>query len=172
MDQTIEKEGVVILNHFGDKIYATHRLKLGMDQRREKEGVVILSHFDKIYATHILKLGMDQRREKEGVVILSHFDKIYATHILKLGMDQRREKEGVVILSHFDHRFMSLRNWDWKRRCDINSNAYKPREALCVRLKKLIFGLCDSFAGKLKALQEIQPAFQTQCALFSVIVKA
>ena len=51
-----------------DKIYATHRLKLGMDQRREREGVVIL---DKIYATHRLKLGMDQRREKEGVVILT-----------------------------------------------------------------------------------------------------
>ena len=45
-----------------------------MDQRREKEGVVILSHFDKIYGTHKLKLGMDQRKEKEGVVILSHFD--------------------------------------------------------------------------------------------------
>ena len=41
-----------------------------MDQKREKEGAVILSHFDKIYATHRLKLGMDQRREKEGVVIL------------------------------------------------------------------------------------------------------
>ena len=70
---------------------------------------------------------------------------------------------------------MRLRNRDWKRRYDINSNAYKPREALRVRLKKLIFGLIfglfDSFAGKLKALQEIQPAFQTQCALFSVIVK-
>ena len=62
---------------------------------------------------------------------------------------------------------MRLRIRDWKQRCDINSNAYKPREALRVRLKKLIFrlifSLCDSFAGKLKALQEIQPAFQTQC---------
>ena len=63
---------------------------------------------------------------------------------------------------------LRLRNCDWKRCCDINSNAYKPREALRVRLKTLIFDLCDSFAGKLKALQEIQPAFQTQYALFSV----
>ena len=62
--------------------------------------MIILSHFDKIYATHRLKLGMDQRREKEVVVILSHFDKIYATHCLKLRMDQVREKEGVVILCH------------------------------------------------------------------------
>ena len=59
----------------------------------------------------------------------------------------------------YEHRFMRLRNQDWKRRYDINSNACKPREALRVRLKKLIFGLifglCDSFAGKLNALQEI-----------------
>ena len=65
---------------------------------------------------------------------------------------------------------MRLRNRDWKRRYDINSNAYKPREALRVRLKKLIFGLifglCDSFSGKLKALQEIQPTFQTQFFFF------
>ena len=76
----------------------------------------------------------------------------------------------------FEQRFMRLRNRDWKRRSDVNSNAYKPREALRVRSKELIFGLifglCGSFAGKLKALQEIQPAFQTQCALFSVMVKA
>ena len=71
---------------------------------------------------------------------------------------------------------MRLRTRDWKRRSDVNSNAYKPHEALRVRSKKLIFGLifglCDSFAGNLKALQEIQPGFQTQSALFSVMVKA
>ena len=82
----------------------------------------------------------------------------------------------VEIASSHNHRFMRLRNRDWKRRSDVNSNAYKPREALRVRSKKLIFGLifglCGLFAGKLKALQEIQPAFQTQCALFSVMVKA
>ena len=100
---TLHRESLPCLpnSHF-DKIYATHRLKMGMDQRREKEGVVILSHFDKINTTHQLKMGMDQRREKEGVVILSQFDKIYATHSLKLRMDQRRKKEGVVIISHFD----------------------------------------------------------------------
>ena len=59
-----------ILSHFDEIICATHQLNLGMDQGREKEGVIILSHFGKIYVTHILKLGMDQRREKEGVVIV------------------------------------------------------------------------------------------------------
>ena len=56
--------------------------------------MVILSHFDKIYATHRLKVGMDQRRENEGEVILSHFDKIYATHHLKLGNGSEMTKRG------------------------------------------------------------------------------
>ena len=77
---------------------------------------------------------------------------------------------------HYRASLLRLRNRDWKQFCDINSNAYKPREALHVQLKTLIFGLTfglsDLFAGKLKVLQEIQPAFQTQYALLSVMVKA
>ena len=60
-----------------------------------KEGVIILIHFDKIYATHRLKLGIDQRREKEGVVILSHFDKIYASNSpAKVRNESEKRKRG------------------------------------------------------------------------------
>ena len=83
---------------------------------------------------------------------LFSFDLKSGYHHVDVAEDHQRslgiEWEGLITCS-LCHRFMRLRNRDWKRRSDVNSNAYKPHEALRVRSKKLIFGLILAFVTRL-----------------------
>ena len=57
-----------------------------------------------------------------------------------------------MIYNFYDQRFMRLRNRDRKRRCDINSNAYKPREA---KFATFLLVLLSIWAGPIRIFVQL-----------------
>ena len=84
-----------------------------------------------LYALLLMPGDRFQSRLRSLINLCSHW--LYATHRLKLGMIKEKKREWLFLANWIWHRFIRLRNRDWKRSPGINSNAYKCCETLRVR---------------------------------------